>query len=146
MMLTACFLTTIYTRRVDVRAPTACLSVKNWGGIQRIRLSALGMLSRCWNAGCKNSRRSRSNKPRGSIFFNGPINFRRVHSIRQDLKYSNHIEIESLPGGAWGYGFFEVAVRYLRNLGAETTGMTGRFHRSWGDFGSIRNQAALDYE
>ncbi len=89
---------------------------------------------------------TRSNKPRGSIFFNGPINFRRVHSIRQDLKYSNHIEIESLPGGAWGYGFFEVAVRYLRNLGAETTGMTGRFHRSWGDFGSIRNQAALDYE
>jgi hypothetical protein len=25
-------------------------------------------------------------------------------------------------------------------------GMTGSFHRSWGDFGSVRNQVALDYE
>jgi len=89
---------------------------------------------------------ARKNRPTGSIFFNGPITFRRVNYVRSDSKYSTHVEIESLPGGPWGYGFFEVAVRYLRNLGLETSGMTGCFHRSWGDFGSIRNQAALDYE
>src|ERR1700691_3609946 len=36
--------------------------------------------------------------------------------------------------------------RYTRRLGLDYLGMTGRFHRSWGDFGTIRNQAALDYE
>ena len=39
-----------------------------------------------------------------------------------------------------------MASRYLRNLGLEAMGMTGSFHRSWGDFGTVRNQAALDYE
>src|ERR1700743_1082247 len=36
--------------------------------------------------------------------------------------------------------------RYTRNLGPEYLWMTARFHRTWGDFGTIRNQAALDYE
>lgn len=89
---------------------------------------------------------ARNNRPTGSILFNGPLHFRDVNHIRTASRYSTHIEIESLPGGAWGYGFFDVAVRYLRNLGLETSGMTARFHRSWGDFGSLRSQAALDYE
>ena len=39
-----------------------------------------------------------------------------------------------------------MAARYLRNFGLEAQGMTGAFHRSWGDFGTVRNQAALDFE
>ena len=66
--------------------------------------------------------------------------------LRSIVKYYSHEEIESLPGGAWGYSYFQVASRYLRNFGLDTTGMTGSFHRSWGDFGTVRNQAALDYE
>jgi len=88
----------------------------------------------------------RTNKPKARIFFNGPIVFERLPYIRKELKYFTHIEMESLPGGSWGYGYFEAASRYLRNLGLETMGQTGSFHRSWGDFGSVRNQAALDYE
>ncbi len=85
-------------------------------------------------------------KPNMHVFFNGPIAFERVPFIRECLKYYTHIEIESLPGGGWGYSFYEMAGRYERNLGLDTMGMTGSFHRSWGDFGSARNQAALDYE
>ena len=51
--------------------------------------------------------------------------------IREILKHYTHIEIESLPGGSWGYSFYEMAARYERNLGLETMGMTGAFHRSW---------------
>jgi hypothetical protein len=87
-----------------------------------------------------------SKKPHMRVFFNGPIGYDRVPFLRQCLKYYTHIEIESLPGGGWGYGFYEMAARYQRNLGLDTMGMTGSFHRSWGDFGSVRNQAALDYE
>ena len=89
---------------------------------------------------------ARSKKPNMHVFFNGPLSFERVPFIRECLKYYTHIEIESLPGGSWGYSFYEMAARYQRNLGLETMGMTGSFHRSWGDFGSARNQAALDYE
>ncbi len=85
-------------------------------------------------------------KPNIRVFFNGPIAFERLPFIRESLKYYTHIEIESLPGGGWGYSFYEIGARYESTLGLDTMGMTGAFHRSWGDFGSVRNQAALDYE
>jgi hypothetical protein len=84
----------------------------------------------------------RAHRPQATIFHNGRV---RV-GIRPELKYFTHLEIESLPGGQWGYSHFAVMSRYVRNLGRDYMGMTGRFHRSWGDFGTVRNQAALDYE
>jgi hypothetical protein len=51
-----------------------------------------------------------------------------------------------LPGGHWGYPYFGVTARYARNMGVDYLGMTARFHRGWADFGTLRNQAALDYE
>jgi hypothetical protein len=89
----------------------------------------------------------RSRKPKISVFVNGPLGMRRgtPEFRRSLLKYYSHVEIESLPG-ALGYTYFQIASRYMRTLGLAVAGMTGSFHRSWGDFGSIRNQAALDYE
>ncbi len=81
-------------------------------------------------------------RPQALIFFNGRVRI----GMRPELKYYTHLEIESLPGGQWGYAHFAVMSRYIRNLGFDYLGMTGRFHRSWGDFGTLRNQAALDYE
>lgn len=57
-----------------------------------------------------------------------------------------HLEIESLPGGAWGYGHFTPTAMYARTLGLPMTGQTGRFHLDWGDFSSLRYQASLEYE
>jgi Hypothetical glycosyl hydrolase 6/Beta-galactosidase trimerisation domain len=86
-------------------------------------------------------------RPKGEIYFNGPISLSDDPDfIRSIIKYYTHNEIESLPGGSWGYPYYEVASRYFRNMGLQCLGMTGRFHRSWEDFGSIRNQAALDFE
>lgn len=58
----------------------------------------------------------------------------------------SYFAFESLPGGAWGYLDFPISVRYNRNEGNLCAGMTGRFHTSWGDTHSYRNQAALEYE
>ena len=57
-----------------------------------------------------------------------------------------HLEIESLPGGSWGYAHFPATARYARTLGLDFMGMTGKFHTDWGDFGSYRDPAALEYE
>jgi hypothetical protein len=52
----------------------------------------------------------------------------------------------SLPSGGWGYMHFPQAMRYARTLQRECLGMTGKFHTSWGDFGSYKNPAALQFE
>ena len=57
-----------------------------------------------------------------------------------------HFELESLPSGGWGYIHFPLSIRFARTLGIDCMGMTGKFHTSWGDFHSYKNQAALEYE
>ena len=57
-----------------------------------------------------------------------------------------HFEIESLPSGAWGYYHFSRMARMQSHWGKPWLGMTGRFQKSWGDFGGIKPQAALEYE
>ena len=58
-----------------------------------------------------------------------------------------HFEMESLPGEAqWGYLHFPISARYARTLKGDNLGMTGKFHTSWGDFHSLKNLAALEFE
>lgn len=78
----------------------------------------------------------------GNVFYNS----RSVIGMRDELDAFTHLEIESLPTGGWGYTHFQHRVRYMRTLGKDCVGMTGRFHKSWGDFGGLKNQAALEYE
>ncbi len=84
----------------------------------------------------------RSVKPDAGVFFNGTV---RV-PMRSSLGSLTHLEIESLPSGMWGYDHFPFFVRYCRTLGKPFLGMTARFHKSWADFGSLKNRAALEYE
>ena len=66
--------------------------------------------------------------------------------LPQEAKYLQHVEIEALPTGGWGYTFFPVNIRFARNFGLPVVGMTGRFHKSWADFGGMKPRAALMYE
>ncbi len=56
------------------------------------------------------------------------------------------IDIESLPSGLWGYSHFPILANYVNKLDQEYAMMNGKFHKIWGDFGSLRNLAALEYE
>lgn len=81
--------------------------------------------------------------PKATIFYNaghvGP-------GHRAMAAAFTHWELESLPSGGWGYQDFPLKARYTRTLGMETLGMTGKFHTSWGDFHSLKNKAALEFE
>jgi hypothetical protein len=81
-------------------------------------------------------------QPETIAFFNG----RTVVGMRDELEYFTDLQIESLPTGGWGYTHFEHRVRYCKTLGKQLVGMTGRFHKSWGDFGGFKAQAALNFE
>ena len=80
---------------------------------------------------------------RCSLFYNGG------HvgpELRPSVLTYTHFELESLPSGGWGYLHFPISMRYARTLGKDCLGMTGRFHTSWGDFHSLKNPAALQFE
>ncbi|MEM6391700.1 MAG: beta-galactosidase trimerization domain-containing protein [Planctomycetota bacterium] len=78
-----------------------------------------------------------------TIFYNsGHVGFRH----RDNTNAYSHLELESLPGGGWGYMHFPAAQRYARGLGLPTLGMTGKFHSSWGDFHGYKNEASLEFE
>ncbi len=66
--------------------------------------------------------------------------------IRESLSTYSHLELESLPSGGWGYEHFPITARYAKNLDYEFLAMTGKFHKSWADFGGFKNQPALEYE
>lgn len=82
--------------------------------------------------------------PGMAIFHNGG------HIPRGDRKiaFSNtrHLELESLPTGGWGYDHFPLSAAYARTIGREFLGMTGKFHKSWGEFGGFKHPNALRYE
>ncbi len=81
--------------------------------------------------------------PEASVFYNsshvGPAS-------KDNFKEYSHLELESLPSGGWGYDHFPATSRYARTLGKDMIGMTGKFHTYWGDFHSLKNQAALELE
>lgn len=65
---------------------------------------------------------------------------------RESAQAYTHFELESLPSGSWGYLHFPLTARYARCLGKDCMGMTGKFHTEWGDFHSLKNLAALEFE
>lgn len=82
-------------------------------------------------------------RPGVKIFHNGG----HIKHGRRDLAAMNsHIEMESLPTGQWGYDHFPLSVRYVQGLGMEYLGMTGKFHKAWGEFGGYKHPNALRYE
>lgn len=78
-------------------------------------------------------------KPGLLLYFNGV-----GAEAQQDI--GTYLEYECLPTGGWGYDALPAYGRYLRTLGKPLLNMTGRFHKSWGDFGGIRTEASLEYD
>jgi hypothetical protein len=77
-----------------------------------------------------------------SVFFNS----RPLALVERDLDAQEHLEIEALATGGWGYGYFPLTARRVRRLGKQYLGMTARFHKGWADFGGLKAAAALEYE
>jgi hypothetical protein len=67
-------------------------------------------------------------------------------SHRERFKYFNHLELESLPTGGWGYDHFPMSAKYCTQLNLDFLGMTGKFHTTWGEFGGYKHPNALRYE
>lgn len=84
----------------------------------------------------------KSISPKTQIVHNIPYHV----SVQRDIDANDQIEVESLPTGGWGYDNFPAVVSYLRRQGKNMVGMTGKFHRSWGEFGGYKYPEALKFE
>jgi hypothetical protein len=91
------------------------------------------------NMATRISNAARKIKPDAFLYFNGVD-----YEAQQEI--GTYLEFECLPTGGWGYETLQVGARYLRTLGKPVLNMTGRFHRSWGDFGGIRTEPSLEYD
>ncbi|MDR1288136.1 MAG: beta-galactosidase trimerization domain-containing protein [Treponema sp.] len=85
------------------------------------------------------------------IYFNGcPAEFDEQNdtalSTARRRECDDFIDIESLPSELWGYTHFPVLINYCNRFDKPVTMMNGKFHKTWGDFGTLRNPAALEYE
>ncbi len=84
----------------------------------------------------------RARRPDVGIFYNS----RWGMHLLDELDAYTHLEVESLPTGGWGYGFFPLWARFARTLGLPFLGMTGRFALSWADWGGLKHPDALRYD
>ncbi len=82
---------------------------------------------------------AREINPELLLYCNG-IDYEAQHEI------GTYLEFECLPTGGWGYESLPMGARYLRTLGKPVLNMSGRFHKSWGDFGGIRTEPSLEYD
>jgi hypothetical protein len=73
------------------------------------------------------------------LYFNG-IDY------RAQAELGSYLELECLPQGGWGYELLPMVARYMRTLDKPTLNMTGRFQKSWGDFGGVRTEASVEYD
>ena len=84
----------------------------------------------------------REKLPDAGLFYNSRWG---LHFI-DEAEYYSQVEIESLPTGGWGYAFYPFWSRYGRLFDKPMLGMTGRFHRTWADFGGLKHPEALKFE
>jgi len=86
--------------------------------------------------------------PELPVYFNRPwpLSAHPEATLRRDLSQYGYMVIESLPSGHWGYNHLPLLGHHFMHKGIPVVSHTGRFHRSWGDFGGLKNRAALEYE
>lgn len=67
--------------------------------------------------------------------------------VKDNVRIGTYLECECLPTNpGWGYDYLPLQARYMRNItDGPVINMTGRFY-DWGDFGSLRPQAAIEYD
>ncbi len=85
------------------------------------------------------SEAARGINPELLLYFNG-IDY------EAQAEFGNYLELECLPQGGWGYELLPTIGRYMRTLGKPVLNMTGRFQKSWGDFGGVRTPASVEYD
>ena len=85
--------------------------------------------------------------PGASIFYNWSTHMNNSNTFKYNLyEYNTAHDLEDLPTTWEGYNKFPLRAKYFSNIGKPITGMSGKFHTAWGEFGGFKYPNALKYE
>jgi len=89
-------------------------------------------------------------RPEASIYYNWSTHASTDHALSmlpyEFYAYNTKHDLEDLPTSWGGYDIFPWRSKYFSNTGSEIVAMSGKFHKSWGEFGGFKHKDALLYE
>ena len=88
--------------------------------------------------------------PDASVYYNGTTatyTGKHMEMFKYKLyQYNTKHDLEDLPTAWGGYDIFPYRSKYFANTGKEIVAMSGKFHKSWGEFGGFKYRDAILYE
>jgi hypothetical protein len=92
----------------------------------------------------------KSYRPDASIYYNWSTHATgdRLETLLKHKYYQFNTkhDLEDLPTSWAGYDIFPWRAKYFANTGKEIVAMSGKFHKSWGEFGGFKHKDAILYE
>ena len=86
-------------------------------------------------------------KPDASLFFNWSTHYYSMDTYNyRFFDHNTKMDLEDLPTTWGGYDKFPVRAKYFTNFGKPIVAMSGKFHKSWGEFGGFKYKDAIWYE
>ncbi|HZK95127.1 MAG TPA: alpha-L-fucosidase [Prolixibacteraceae bacterium] len=85
--------------------------------------------------------------PDATVFFNNTTHLTNSGNFNNRLYDMNtHQELEDLPTTWGGYDKLPLEAKYHLQNGNPIVAMSGKFHKSWGEFGGFKHSDAIKYE
>jgi len=85
--------------------------------------------------------------PTATVYFNATPHVRNNGSFNNQLyELNTHQELEDLPTTWGGYDKLPLEAKYHLQNGSPIVAMSGKFHKSWGEFGGFKHADAIKYE
>lgn len=90
----------------------------------------------------------KSYHPNAGIYFNGTTAIFTPQNFKYEMyEYNTFQDLEDLPTTSWcDYDRLPLQSKYFLNKGYSVTAMSGKFHKSWGEFGGFKHPKAILYE
>jgi hypothetical protein len=85
--------------------------------------------------------------PRATVYFNSATHVGDTQMFEQRLfDLNTQQELEDLPTTWGGYDKLPIEAKYHLGQGSRVVAMSGKFHKSWGEFGGFKAPEAIRYE
>jgi hypothetical protein len=86
-------------------------------------------------------------RPNATVYFNPSSHVGDLTSFRERMfDYNTQQELEDLPTTWGGYDKLPLEAKFHLDEGSHAVAMSGKFHKSWGEFGGFKSPAAIRYE
>ncbi len=86
-------------------------------------------------------------RPEATVYFNAVTRIEDASFFKERLfDMDTHQDLEDLPTTWGGYNKLPLDAKYHLQQGVPAAGMSGKFHKAWGEFGGFKNPDAIKYE